>query len=230
MVKQLKRVKQLLVFAVLIVLLFIIIPVDVHAKINGSIFNDSVLNESDEESEVSVSYEKENAGSIQNYDVSASGKLLICLKGNQVNVYDENGKFEYAIQYDTSGKSFCFWWDDKIVIYIVRGTYCMVFDHTETEVYDFTGDIRQLILNVSARVQYYNDFTYYVEEPLSILDDSLGYKLIKTEKTSGEQETVYNNKNAMRETITLNVFIFGFIILWIIGIIVAIFKIKESGI
>lgn len=219
--------KQLNAFVSIIALLLLITPVNAYAQVDNSLFNDSFLKKANDEIYISISYEEDNTYSIQNYDLSKSGEMIICLKDNRINVYNNNGEFQYAINYYTSGKSLCFWWNDKIVIYIVRGSQCIILDNMKANTYDYTGEIGQLIQKASEPIKYYKEYTYSVEKSNSKLDDSLGYMLIRTHNPSGQQEIMYMNSEDCQNSILLDLSIIVFIVLWIIGVFIAIKKIQK---
>ncbi len=89
--------KQLNAFVSIIALLLLIPPVNAYAQVDNSLFNDSFLKKANDEIYISISYEEDNTYSIQNYDLSKSGEMIICLNDNRINVYNNNGEFQYAI-------------------------------------------------------------------------------------------------------------------------------------
>ncbi len=80
---------------------------------------------------------------VGNFDVSNSGKLLLCLQHNCINIYDNKGNFEYALSYEIDGSSIAFWQEESIVIYIVRGSTFVLLDENcnVDNVYESTSDV-----------------------------------------------------------------------------------------
>lgn len=88
---------------------------------------------------------------VGNFDVSESGRLLLCLQQNCINVYDSHGNFEYALNYDTDGSSRAFWQGENIVIYFIRENIFVLLDENcnVSKIYEYTGnDASEFIISL----------------------------------------------------------------------------------
>ncbi|MBQ8404552.1 MAG: hypothetical protein IJX55_09060 [Clostridia bacterium] len=59
-------------------------------------------------------------GAIRTFDVSESGKIILCLDDNRIAILDENGNVLRYFMYDSSGSSMACWKEENILLYLVR--------------------------------------------------------------------------------------------------------------
>jgi len=57
---------------------------------------------------------------IMNFDVDATGNIIICLTNNSVNIYNNSLEFLYNVDYDVNGTSIAFWYNELASIYLSK--------------------------------------------------------------------------------------------------------------
>ncbi len=159
---------------------------------------------------------------IENFDVSNSGNILICLENDTVQIYDEDGTFQFAILYDSNGSgSMAFWNEENIVIYIYREHICVFFDADGTlgEIYEFNGDSTSLINSVLKKGAItLGDYTYSSEKSnFFVLLSSRDNQLTKQNNLTGEINTIYLYKAAGYRMVKFSIKIALFISIIVIG-------------
>lgn len=168
---------------------------------------------------------------IENFDISDSGDILICLENQTVNVYDSNGVFRFTIEYDSnSSSSMAFWYGNNIVIYIFREHICAFFneDGTLTEIYEFKGDSSELINHVIKKNKITVDNYTYTSDKSNILAflSSRDNRLTKQNLTTGEIETIYIYKKAGYRMLKFSIGIVLFISVFVLAALYIIHKKK----
>lgn len=168
---------------------------------------------------------------IENFDISDSGDILICLENQTVNVYDNNGKFKFAIEYDSnSSSSMAFWQESNIVIYIFREHICVFFheDGTLDEIYKFGGDSSSLINSVIKKKEITIDDCTYTSGKSNVLVflSSRDNQLTKQNNITNEIETIYIYKKAEFRMVKFSIGIILFISVFILAILYLVHKRK----
>lgn len=161
---------------------------------------------------------------IENFDVSTSGEVLICLENEVVNVYDASGAFRYAIEYDSNhSSSMAFWDENNIVIYIFREHICAFFDEDGSldNIYEFSGDSSNLINHVLKRRKFVaNNHTYTSDKSNALVFfSSRDNQVTKRGNNTGEVETIYCYTKAGYKTLKFAFEIFLFLIAFALAIV-----------
>lgn len=172
---------------------------------------------------------------IENFDISDSGDILICLENQTINVYDDKGKFKFAIEYDSnSSSSMAFWQESNIVIYIFREHICVFFheDGTLDEIYEFGGDSSGLINGVLKKKKITIDDCTYSSGKSNVLLflSSRDNQLTKQNNITGEIETIYSYKKAGYRMLKFSIGIILFISVFVLAILYLIHKEKVDRI
>lgn len=228
--------KQLVMYTTLLLSLSIILlPFTCTAfDATENYFDDSSLfeyaDEARKEDFHKTSIETKNSF-IENFDVSDSGDILICLENQTVNVYDSNGMFRFTIEYDSnSSSSMAFWHGNNIVIYIFREHICVFFneDGTLAEIYEFGGNSSDLINGVIKKKKITVGNCTYTSEKSNILVSlsSRDNQLTKQNNTTGEIETIYIYKKAGYRMLKFSIGIVLFISVFVLAILYIVNKKK----
>ncbi|MCR4647236.1 MAG: hypothetical protein K5695_17825 [Oscillospiraceae bacterium] len=191
------------------------------AAVSNTTFSDSMLIPTDSEVSTEFLTEAEDGGYIQNFAVSDTGSIAICINSDCVNFYQKDGTFLYAVRYYSSGMSRVFWYKDNPVIYLVRGNLCLIpyEAHQSIEVWEFTGSESDLLSETVFTNCSVNGTFYQMLPSDSFLSRSKGYQLVM--QNSGEtQQVIYTDKKDARNA----VFRLLLIIAVFLGTAVAIWK------
>lgn len=122
---------------------------------------------------------------VGNFDISDSGKLLLCLQHNCINIYDNQGNFEFSLNYnEIDGSSIAFWYGDDIVIYLFRANTFILIDNNcnVKKVYEFTEDDSSIINTFRNKKEIiYKEISYNLSGIKKLTrTDSEGEKIIYT--------------------------------------------------
>lgn len=67
---------------------------------------------------------------IVNFDVNSKGEVLVCLRGNFVNVYNDALELMYSVNYNIDGASAAFWYNDTAALYLHRSGMIVLIDES----------------------------------------------------------------------------------------------------
>lgn len=147
--------------------------------------------------------ETENAF-ITNFDVSDSGRILVCLEKKSVNVYNSDGSFDYALNYTFHGSSIAFWHGEEIVFYTYRGNHFTFLgeDGTIRKVCDYSGDEADIIRDIRNRHYIsYGNVSYETVKNNPLLHFSTNYYDALVRNNLSEQN-IYAYDNSMSRLLT----------------------------
>lgn len=169
---------------------------------------------------------------IDNFDVSDFGKVLLCLEGAYINVYNADGSFDYSLNYNYHASSVVFWSDQNIVIYTFRDNkfICLDDDGNIVRVYGYIGDKSKLINTIRSNNKiYYQSETYELVKDNSLLKFSNKYDTLIKTKSSKDKQILYSYYNSMERILTCLKKIF-LLCITVILVVYAKFAIKKRSI
>ena len=137
---------------------------------------------------------------IDNFDVSDFGKVLLCLEGAYINVYNADGSFDYSLSYNYNASSVVFWSDQNIVIYTFRDDKFIYLDDDGNiiRVCGYTGDKSKLINTIRSNNKIaYQSETYELVKDNSLLKFSNKYDTLIRTKSSKDKQIIYAYYNSM---------------------------------
>jgi hypothetical protein len=129
---------------------------------------------------------------IQCFDVNEQGWFAIGYRGNKINVYDQNGDFQYGYQFSCNGDYGITLLSENIIIYIVRGGTIAEFDPegklVSVEKAIFTQDIMNNIICRTSKL--IGSTTYSLERDIGFFSGDYS-RLVSTQE-NGEREVLYD--------------------------------------
>lgn len=142
--------------------------------------------------------------SVSNIDVSDKGELLVCLYNGTINVYDDEGNFDFSLMPNLYGTAEAFWDDNYIVLHSVRGERCYYINRS--------GQVENIYNSRKINSKYFLElrkvekletekytYTLNYSNLLVKIFDSNANEVIQIDNNTGETKTIFLNKSATFE-------------------------------
>lgn len=152
---------------------------------------------------LSVSENENTDKNIRCFDVSENGMVIICLKDNSVNVYDNTLEFDYSFTFDINGSVKAFWYDGYPAVYLDKCDMIALISPDGEIIHAFlveqSAENSELYREITQKNEIkQGNYLYKLEHSswFTRLFCTNYNKIVQTDLTSGTDKTVYKNNDA----------------------------------
>lgn len=199
--------KKYIIVVILFLMLFTVKPTLSYAYDINSNYNDYLMISNNTEQyadikeSISLSDLEDNKYSINTFDISNNGKILVCLQKNTINVYGKNNEFVISISLKNQGKIESYWQNELIFIRIIRADIGVLLDIQGNIVnmynikeYFHNSSENQKIFNANDKEYLSHKYSVGGNEFVDFINN--GYSRLVL-KNGNEEKIIYENQNAL---------------------------------